>query len=322
MKFKSYLFTVPSLLLSLAGYSGAVFSAQKLTFSQDILPIFEAKCLKCHSDEKQKGELRLDTKEWILKGGESGDVLIPFKPEYSDVYVLAALPDYDPDYMPSKGKGLTPAELETLRSWIQQGAQFEVESAETAAEASMDMTIQQAHPTQTEVKSQVKIKQVSYQLKPNEKAAIEQLKQLGVKVDHVHYDQSKYELILSYAKLNDDNFPQQSLIKLADRLTKIDFARLPIGDASLASLTKLSKLSYLDLRQTKITDKGLAHLNDLPQLEYLNLYGTSISDHGLAKLNNLTQLKSIYLTNTRVTQQGIKKLVQRYPNLKVSYIAS
>src|ERR1043166_6833735 len=46
-----------------------------LTYANDIKPIFEKSCIKCHGAEKQKGKLRLDSLQAVLKGGEDGQVV-------------------------------------------------------------------------------------------------------------------------------------------------------------------------------------------------------------------------------------------------------
>ena len=48
-----------------------------VTYAKDIRPLFEATCFRCHGEEKQKGGLRLDSLEAVLKGGEDGKVVIP-----------------------------------------------------------------------------------------------------------------------------------------------------------------------------------------------------------------------------------------------------
>ena len=50
---------------------------QGLTYAKDIRPLFEASCFRCHGDEKQKGDLRLDSLETVLQGGEDGKVVVP-----------------------------------------------------------------------------------------------------------------------------------------------------------------------------------------------------------------------------------------------------
>ncbi len=53
-------------------------STQKgITYAKEIRPLFEKSCFRCHGPEKQKGELRLDSLEAVLKGSEDGKVVIP-----------------------------------------------------------------------------------------------------------------------------------------------------------------------------------------------------------------------------------------------------
>ena len=79
-------------------------------FAKQIEPILAATCYKCHG-EKDKGELYLNKKESILKGGESaedGDLtLVAGQPDKSLLYKLISLPEGDPDIMPPKGDPLT-----------------------------------------------------------------------------------------------------------------------------------------------------------------------------------------------------------------------
>ena len=46
-------------------------------FETQVRPILASQCLKCHGEHKQEGGLRLDTREAILKGGESGPAIVP-----------------------------------------------------------------------------------------------------------------------------------------------------------------------------------------------------------------------------------------------------
>ncbi len=48
-----------------------------VTYAKDIRPLLETSCFRCHGEERQKGELRLDSLEAVLKGGEDGKVVVP-----------------------------------------------------------------------------------------------------------------------------------------------------------------------------------------------------------------------------------------------------
>ena len=88
----------------------------------EVRSIFAHNCYKCHSAEKIKGELRLDKKVFVMKGGESGDVISAGYPEKSEMIRRLELPRDDEESMPPKGKTLTEKEIETLRFWIKMGA--------------------------------------------------------------------------------------------------------------------------------------------------------------------------------------------------------
>ena len=88
----------------------------------EVRSIFAHNCYKCHSSEKIKGELRLDKKVFVMKGGESGDVISAGHPEESEMIRRLELPREDEESMPPKGKTLSKKEIATLRLWIKLGA--------------------------------------------------------------------------------------------------------------------------------------------------------------------------------------------------------
>src|SRR6188768_205235 len=65
--------------------SSQVDDAGAQFFTTKIRPLLSRHCYSCHSQKaiKVKGGLRLDSRQGILKGGESGAVIVPGKPEES-----------------------------------------------------------------------------------------------------------------------------------------------------------------------------------------------------------------------------------------------
>ena len=94
-----------------------------VTFA-DIKPIFDKSCIECHGPKKQKGELRLDSREAAVKGGEEGPVLKAGDSANSHLVKLVARLGDEEDWMPpiDKGKPLTPEQVGLIRAWIDQGA--------------------------------------------------------------------------------------------------------------------------------------------------------------------------------------------------------
>ncbi len=66
-----------------------------VTFNRDILPMFEASCVQCHSGEKPKDGLRLDTLADALKGTKHSKVIIPGKSAESKLVIAIARLDKD-----------------------------------------------------------------------------------------------------------------------------------------------------------------------------------------------------------------------------------
>jgi mono/diheme cytochrome c family protein len=99
-------------------------ASRQVDFVKDIKPLFDASCVQCHAKGKTKGGLSLETRDALLKGGESGPAVVPGKSAESRlVHLVAAL---DPEnVMPMKGTKWTPDQVALVRAWIDQGAAWE-----------------------------------------------------------------------------------------------------------------------------------------------------------------------------------------------------
>lgn len=92
-------------------------------FTDQILPILERTCTKCHNPDKKKGELLLTTFDGLHAGGENGPVVTAGKPDQSPLLQRCELPlDHDDHMPPAEKPQPTAAELATLRAWIAAGA--------------------------------------------------------------------------------------------------------------------------------------------------------------------------------------------------------
>jgi hypothetical protein len=92
--------------------------AQAEFFEKTVRPILANNCLKCHGPDKQKGGLRLDSRDAILRGGESGPAAVAGKPQ--DSLLVKAVNHKDELRMPPKGE-LKSSEVEALAVWIKDG---------------------------------------------------------------------------------------------------------------------------------------------------------------------------------------------------------
>lgn len=96
--------------------------AQSDFFENKVRPVLADRCYKCHSAqaEKVKGGLLLDTREGLLKGGESGPALVPGDPENS--LIIKAIRYTDSDLQMPKDKKLEDDEIANLTAWVKMGA--------------------------------------------------------------------------------------------------------------------------------------------------------------------------------------------------------
>ena len=104
-------------------------------FETQVRPILATQCLKCHGEHKQEGGLRLDTRDAILKGGDSGPAVVP---SHADQSLLMEAVRYESLEMPPSGQ-LRDKQIRQLQRWIDMGA-FWPENIEPLREGPNDIT--------------------------------------------------------------------------------------------------------------------------------------------------------------------------------------
>jgi mono/diheme cytochrome c family protein len=98
---------------------------KKVDFGAEIQPIFAKRCFACHGPDKFEGGLRLHKRQSALAELDSGErAIVPGNIETS--VILERIASEDPDLrMPPKGKPLEAHEIETIRRWIAEGAEWQ-----------------------------------------------------------------------------------------------------------------------------------------------------------------------------------------------------
>jgi len=99
-----------------------------VTYASDMKPIFDASCVKCHSGDKPKARLHMDTLDGVLKGTKEGKIVTPGDSAGSFIVkaIAHATGDHDSWMPPLNNKAgikpLTPEQIGLIRAWIDQGA--------------------------------------------------------------------------------------------------------------------------------------------------------------------------------------------------------
>ncbi len=279
-------------------------------FEDLITPVLTDKCVSCHNANKIKGELRLDTKEGLLKGGENGLILAKTADE-SEIIKLVHLPKDDERHMPPKGKKqLTEEEILLMEWWVNQGALFDTKVSQLEKNediAAILVAIEEeanrsSHPVYTKIIDE-----------PDEDD-LSELQQKGIMVNRVATESPFLE-----ARVLQVPSGFSSLLKKVDeQLVWLNLSRSDCKSSDLDAISGLNNITKLQLQQTAVDDEALKYVAGLEYLEYLNLYGTKISDAGIQNLAALKNLKSLYLWDTQVSEAGIAQLMEVSPDLVIN----
>lgn len=105
-------------------------ATDRVDYQRDIKPLLEHKCIACHGALQQQAGLRLDAGQLIHAGGESGTVLSAGKADASLLIDRVTATDATLR-MPPDGEGepLTALQVEILKRWINQGAEYPEDEA-------------------------------------------------------------------------------------------------------------------------------------------------------------------------------------------------
>ncbi len=124
-------FTLPFSIFTV----GMAFGGEKIDFNRQIRPILSNACIGCHGpDEAERkggsktlGGLRLDTESGARQLHDGVAAIVPGKPEQSELLKRIVSTDAD-EVMPpaSHAKPLTPPQIQLLKEWISQGANYDM----------------------------------------------------------------------------------------------------------------------------------------------------------------------------------------------------
>lgn len=109
------------LLETVALFLAAAMPTDPAFFSQQVAPVLERHCVRCHRDTERKGGLSLQSAKSLVAGGDSGAVITAGNTAASPLLDLISgtMPE-----MPKNAKPLTAGEIESLRQWIAAGANW------------------------------------------------------------------------------------------------------------------------------------------------------------------------------------------------------
>lgn len=312
----------------------AVPIENQVVYTNFVAPILENRCVNCHSADKTKGKLRLDTHELILKGGKEGPAVVAGDLSKSHLVTRIELPKDDDEHMPPEDKPqVEEHELAVLKWWITNGA----DPAKTVAEMTPTPEVLAAL---TKLNGPVALATTGGAANHATQAAAPPVAPTGnpagkmpdaalqAKVSDFSQEfpgaltfESQQSSSLAFTAVslrqNLDDATFAKLKPVLPHLVTVDLSATKVTDNSVALLSEATELKMVRLSETGITDASIDSLLKLPKLESVNLFGTAVTDAGVQKLTALPNLKRLYLWQTQVTPQGVEELKQKMPGCEI-----
>ncbi|MBB5034142.1 c-type cytochrome domain-containing protein [Prosthecobacter vanneervenii] len=93
-------------------------------FVKQIKPILADRCVECHNSETLLGELNLQSRALAFEKRKAGPVIHPKNADKSMLYLVLTLPPKDKKAMPATGHRIPKDEIQLIRQWINEGAQW------------------------------------------------------------------------------------------------------------------------------------------------------------------------------------------------------
>lgn len=290
-----------------------------------VAPALNQRCSNCHNDSKRKGEFSVASYATLMKGGKQGAVIVPGKPESSDLIRRINLAHDDEDFMPRDGKTpLTAEQGAAIAWWISVGAPPTASMAtlkappETRAAVEAVLGFGGANPPAS---GDAQMASAGTPPPPDVPAAapevVNALESNGFVVRPIAAGNPLVQVDYTASRrIADADFAR--LAQIGKQIHSINLRSAGVTDAQLDTVGQFENLASLRLELNPVTDAGMSKLMNLKQLEYLNLYGTKVSDKGLAQLSRLEHLRTLFVWQTSATTAGIAALKRNRGELNVN----
>ena len=274
-----------------------------------VAPILESKCLQCHSAQKSKGDLRMDTREWLLKGGKSGKLWDHENAGSGILLERIWLPLEAKEHMPPTGKAqLSETEKEILQRWIAAGAPFNKMLTELPAGDSLyQLAVAQLGNGDNDI---------NYDFAAASSSTIQALNTENRVVTEIAMESPA----LQAQFFNSSQFQPSQLVelkKVAEQIVSLDLARMPLSAKDIETIGAFPNLEKLNLSFTPVEGSWLQPLANLKKLRSLSLSGTAVKPGDFKALQDLTSLQQLYVWQTPGNSNEWKTIQQAHPQLLV-----
>jgi uncharacterized membrane protein len=283
----------------------ALTNAQEaLVYADVIEPILKEKCYSCHAASKQKGGLRIDNPDWLLKGGKNGAVLKQGNALGSELYHRIILDPIEEKHMPPKGKPqISEKERILLEWWIAQGGDFKKQCKQLEQSPAIKQALASLEQGPDKLNTDLPKEEVT----AAPIASMNILQSKGVTILPVAKG-SNY-LTANFVNLTSlDASGIDALLALKQQLIWLKMPKMQLASADWVKLSALTNLRKLDLSYSNINQEAITSFIAMKSLFYLNLVGTKVNGTALIALKELQELRELYLSGTKISTTDFETL--------------
>ena len=262
-------------------------------YEKAVEPILLDKCVSCHGPKKIKGNLQLDTKEHIQKGGKDGNVF----DLTGDASIIERmhLPLTEEKHMPPDGKPqLTPSEIMILQKWISAGGDFNKKMFELNKADSLYILANNYQPTKEKSKQ----------------SAGPDLGEYNTNYCNVHYVYpGSTQIEVNFFQGSFYNSAQlKNIEKIKEQVVSLNMQGMPLKEEDLAIISGFKSLEKLNLNYTGLKIDALKPIKQLTKLKTLSIAGMEGTISGINNLVKGTTIQVLNIWNNTIKTDQVQQI--------------
>jgi uncharacterized membrane protein len=265
-----------------------------------VQPVLQQKCYSCHNAEKSKGDLQMQTKELLTKGGKNGALWDTTRADLGLLLARVHLPLDDKKHMPPRGKAqLTDEEIVLLAEWVKGGSSFE----------QMVSAISPQNPVYNYAQNVLGggRTEESYDFSAADPDKVRELN-TTYRLIKPYSAESPALFVNFYNRAAFKSSDISDLSPLKDQIVAMDLSKMPVKDEDMKTIAQFSELRKLLLTFTDVQGSSFNELKKLTKLRELSLSGTPIKLAQVKELENIPSLKKVFIWSTDISQEELAQL--------------
>ena len=272
-------------------------------YEKAVEPILLDKCVSCHGPKKIKGNLQLDSKEHIQKGGKDGNVF----DLTGDASIIERmhLPLTEEKHMPPDGKPqLTPSEIMILQKWISAGGDFNKKMFELNKADSLYILANNYQPTKEKSKQ----------------SAGPDLSEYNTNYCNVHYEYpGSTQIEVNFFQGSFYNSAQlKNIEKIKEQVVSLNMQGMPLKEEDLTIIAGFKSLEKLNLNYTGLKIDALKPIKQLPKLKILSIAGIEGAISAINSLVNGTPIQVLNIWNNTIKTDQVQQIQNSKQGLMVT----